>query len=195
MDTSTLIPPQYIGTVLGVLVVVKILDEIVRAIPDKWVAGHTTIQAVLIGLRGLTAWALRLKPPVPPAALLVLVLGASACATPYPALTAAARSGQAAIVTFEQYDRQHKRELITAHPECKTAPMPEACYQAALAPYAVERDQVLSRIEALSPALTEAAHVAQQADADRSLTDALAARVAALTAAVLKAIATLRGAP
>jgi hypothetical protein len=54
---------------------------------------------------------------------------------------------------------------------------------------------VLSRIDALAPALAEAAHVAQQADADRALTDALAAKVLALGAAVMKSVAELRGAP
>jgi hypothetical protein len=127
--------------------------------------------------------------------LAIALLLASGCATPYPALRAAAQSGQAAIAAFEAYDHDHKRALTAAHPECRTAPVPEACYQAALAPYFVERDRVLSRIDALAPALAEAAHVAQQADADRALTDALAAKVLALGAAVMKSVAELRGAP
>lgn len=126
---------------------------------------------------------------------LVVLLLASGCATPYPALKAAAQSGQAAIAAFETYDHDHKRALLTAHPECKSAPSPEACFLAALAPYSVERDRVLERIDALAPALTEAAHVAQQADADRALTDALTAKILALGASVMQAIAKLRGTP
>lgn len=159
----------------------------------KRVAANSTLGLVVNAVR-LIAKAFAGK-ALPPAALLVLALGASACATPYPALKAAAQSGQAAIAAFETYDHDHKRELLSAHPECRTAPAPEACYQAALAPYAVERDQVLAKVDALAPALAEAAKVARQADADRSLTDALAARVADLTAAVLRAVAALRGTP
>lgn len=128
-------------------------------------------------------------------AIAIALLVVSGCATPYPALRAAAQSGQAAIAAFETYDHDHKRALFAAHPECKSAPSPETCFLAALAPYAVERDRVLSRIDSLAPALIEAAHVAKQADADRALTDALAARILALGASVMQSIAALRGAP
>lgn len=127
--------------------------------------------------------------------LLVACLLLSACATPYPALTAAVGTGRAAIAGFETYDRDHKRALLAAHPECRAAADPAACYREALAPYVTQRDEVLGKIDVLIPALNQAAAVAKQADADRSLTDALAAKLSALASEVLMAVARLRGAP
>ena len=124
-------------------------------------------------------------------AIVALVL--AGCATPYPALTATAKAGSAAVSAFEAYDHAHKRDLLAAHPECKAQPKPEVCFAAVLAPYEVARDEVLRPIDALAPALFEAAHVAEQGAADKSLTTALAGKIASLTAAVLAAVAKLQG--
>jgi len=127
---------------------------------------------------------------------IVCALAFAGCATPYPALTAAVGTGRAAIAGFEQYDHDHKRAILAAAAEkCNVAPFPAKCFLDALAPYAAKRDEVLSKIDALAPALTQAAAVAQQADADRSMTDALAAKLSALASEVLMAVARLRGAP
>lgn len=120
---------------------------------------------------------------------IIAALFLASCGHGYQTLDAAARSGSVAIAAFEQYDHDHKRELLAAHPECRAAPGPDACYQAVLAPYLVERDQVIAVIDALAPSLQEASHVAEQGAAD-----GLAVRIAGLTASVLESIAKLRGA-
>lgn len=127
-------------------------------------------------------------------AALPIASGLSGCATPYPALTAVAKSGSAAVAAFETFDHDHKRELLAAHPECQRlqpdVTMVADCYRGVLAPYTVERDKVFVVIAELTPAVREAAKVAEQGAAD-----GLAARIAALAAKVLAAVAQLRGAP
>lgn len=44
---------EWVAYALGAL---KIADEIVRLIPDKWLTAHTTVQAVTNAIHGLYAW-------------------------------------------------------------------------------------------------------------------------------------------
>lgn len=144
--------------------------------------------AVMLNSLGYSTNRSILKRAAPPVAMLAVLLF-TGCATPWPALTATAKAGRVAIAGFEQYDHDHKRELVAA---CAAADAPTACVTAALAPYFARRDPVVRGIDEMVPVLTEAEGLAVQANADRSLTDAVAAKAATMLARVLGAIADLR---
>lgn len=75
-DFCNLIPPQYLRFAITAMVVVKLLDELVRLIPDRWLAGHTTVEAVVQAVKRLAARLATVKLPKagPPAALLLVLL-------------------------------------------------------------------------------------------------------------------------
>lgn len=86
MDTLTsLIPPQYLPALVFALAVLKALDEIVRAIPDAWLPAHTTVQAIVLGVRKGLDWIVgnvKLPPTKPPTMntlLAVTLLSLTAC--------------------------------------------------------------------------------------------------------------------
>ena len=82
-DIANLLPPNYMRIVIVGLAILKALDEIVRLIPDRWLAGHTTVQAIVLAGHRLVEWAKARKlPPAGTAALLVLLVASPALADP-----------------------------------------------------------------------------------------------------------------
>lgn len=73
-DLADIIPLPYLRAVVSAMVVVKLLDELVRLIPDKWIAGHTTVEAIVEGIKRLAARLATVKLPKGPAVLVVLLL-------------------------------------------------------------------------------------------------------------------------
>lgn len=75
---TPLIPPQHRDAVLLAVAVLYALDAIIRAIPDRILAAHTTVEAITNAVKALAAWARRNGPPpsgaAAVAALLVLLL-------------------------------------------------------------------------------------------------------------------------
>ena len=61
VDLAQIVPPKYVGIVVTMLACIKILDEIVRLIPDRFIAAHTTVQAITNGIKWLAAKATTVK--------------------------------------------------------------------------------------------------------------------------------------
>lgn len=91
-DLANIVPLPYLRAVVSTLLLLKLLDEIVRRIPDRWIAGHTFVEAVLLNFKRLRPIVDRLlqrlqRPPSGPTAaggaaavLLVLFLPSIALA-------------------------------------------------------------------------------------------------------------------
>lgn len=81
-EISSLIPAKYLTIVVVMLAILRLLDGIIRTIPDDYLKAHTTFQAVVNAVKAVIAWATT-KPTVPPAAL-AFVLLLDGCATVAP---------------------------------------------------------------------------------------------------------------
>lgn len=68
------------ATLAYILAGLKILDEIIRLIPDKYLAAHTTAQAVTNAIKALAAWASRPGPAAGAVALALLLASSPAMA-------------------------------------------------------------------------------------------------------------------
>jgi len=80
----TLIPAKYIGAVVVALAVLRLLDGIIRTIPDDYMKAHTTFQAVVNAFKAVVAWATK-KPTVTAIAIVLLSSAALADEPPAPA--------------------------------------------------------------------------------------------------------------
>ncbi len=76
------------AVIVYVLAGLKIADEIIRLIPDRFLAAHTTVQAVANAVKAIAAWASRSGPAGTAAALALLLLASPALADGPPQLRA-----------------------------------------------------------------------------------------------------------
>ncbi len=123
------------------------------------------------------------------AALAGLFLGCAS--SPWPILTASSQAARVTLAEFETWDHGHERQLLAAHPECRTA----ACDGAVLAPYVARRDVVTASISNLAPVLAEAVRLLSAPKPDAKADASEAAKLTPLIAAVVREVAILQGAP
>lgn len=77
-EISNLIPEKYIGAVVVALAVLRLLDGIIRAIPDDYLKAHTTFQMVVNAFKAVVAWATKKAPSATTIAILFLSCAAFA---------------------------------------------------------------------------------------------------------------------
>lgn len=80
---NTLIPPKYLAYVVVALAILRLMDGIIRTIPDDYLKAHTTFQAVVNAVKAVIAWATK---PSTTVTVAILLLSSVALADEPPAL-------------------------------------------------------------------------------------------------------------